>query len=90
MQVPHGLGAAVTARKFVETFAFVWAGSQLTKPARAAGALVLAPAVKALLGAVSARLPTGMRTEGAAFTACVLCCLAVAALLFGGVVLVWA
>ena len=34
---PAGLGIAATARKFLEVLGLVWAGSQVTKLARAAG-----------------------------------------------------
>eukprot|EP00983_Pelagomonas_calceolata_P002708 90301-Pelagomonas_calceolata.AAC.4 len=44
-QVPQGLGAAAAVRSFLTVFATVWAGSQVTKIARAAGALFLAPFV---------------------------------------------
>jgi len=90
VQAPCGLGVANTARKLAETFALVWAGSQVTKPLRGAGALCLAPLVKRLQVGVAARLPAGLRSEGAAFTVCVLGCVGIAALLFGTVVLVWA
>ncbi len=36
-QVPHGQGLAAAAKSFLAVFATVWAGSQVTKVARAAG-----------------------------------------------------
>lgn len=86
VQAPHGKGVAEAAQAFVKTFALVWAGSQVTKPLRAAIALVLAPAAKLLLAFVQALLPS-RSSEGAAFGVCVLACVTIAAALFAGVVL---
>jgi hypothetical protein len=89
LKVPAGLGTAAAARRFGETFVVVWAGSQVTKLARAGGALVLAPVANALLDRVQARLPERLRSRGVAFTAAVCACVLVALLLFSGVVLLW-
>jgi hypothetical protein len=89
VRVPAGLGAAAAARRFAEVFAITWAGSQVTKLARAGGALLLAPVASALLDRVEARLPPRWRSRGAAFALCVCACVAVALALFGGVVCLW-
>jgi hypothetical protein len=86
VQAPSGLGYAAAGKAFAKTFVLVWAGSQLTKPLRAAGAVVGAPLAKRLLGAVRGRLPPGWATDGSAFAVLVLGCLLVACALFAGIV----
>lgn len=86
-QAPQGLGLAAAAKAFAKTFLLVWAGSQVTKPLRAAGAVLGAPLAKQLLGAVRRWLPPHVATEGAAFAALVLGCLLVAGALIAGIVL---
>jgi hypothetical protein len=89
LKVPAGMGAAAAARRFAEVFVLTWTGSQVTKLARAGGALFLAPVANALLDRVEARLPLRWRSRGAAFTVSVCACVAVALSLFGGVVFLW-
>ena len=86
VKAPSGLGYFAAAKAFAKTFVLVWAGSQVTKPLRAAGAVLGAPLAKRLLGAVRARLPPDWATEGAAFAALVLACVLVACALFAGIV----
>lgn len=84
-KVERGQGLAAAAQGFVQTMAIVWAGSQVTKAPRAAGALLLAPAVDRLLGAIRDRLK--LRTKRNAFLFVVLPgCFCFACLLFGTVV----
>ena len=88
-QVEAGRGLAVAATAFVQTMALVWAGSQVTKAPRAAGALLLAPAVDRLLELLRARLR--LPTKRQAFLLAVLpACVGAALLLFASVVLCWA
>eukprot|EP00898_Chlorokybus_atmophyticus_P005368 jgi/Chlat1/5832/Chrsp4S00493 len=49
VKVPRSLGLAGAAQRFVQVMAMVWAGSQITKLPRAAGAVVLAPFVDGAL-----------------------------------------
>jgi hypothetical protein len=72
----------------VEVFAIVWAGSQVTKLARAGGALALAPLVDSGMGWLQRRLALG--SKRAAFALVVAACLVVAGALFGTVVLLHA
>ncbi|CAL8464525.1 g4060 [Coccomyxa elongata] len=83
-KVPRGLGFAAAARKFVEVFGITWAGSQLTKAARAGGALLLAPIVDKGLTGLQRTLHLNSRR--AAFLCTVFACLGIAAALFGTVV----
>lgn len=62
--------------------------AQVTKAARAAGALALAPLVDRLLE--GARLRLGLASKRQAFGAVVAACLGAAALLFAAVVGAWA
>ncbi len=55
-KVPAGQGLAATARAVAGVMAGVWAGSQVTKAARAAAALMLAPLVDRLMGGLQRRL----------------------------------
>lgn len=65
----------------------VWAGSQVTKLLRAAGALALAPLVDGALDLAVERLK--LRNKRQAFFLVVSICIAVALLLFGSVVAAW-
>ncbi|BDA49605.1 hypothetical protein COCOBI_14-2240 [Coccomyxa sp. Obi] len=85
-KVPRGLGFAAAARKFVEVFGITWAGSQLTKAARAGGALLLAPLVDKGLTGLQRTLH--LKSRRAAFLYTVVACLGIAAVLFGTVVVV--
>lgn len=87
-KVPQGLGIQGAARKFVEVFALTWGGSQLTKIARATGALALAPLVDRLLDNLQAVLRLKSKRE--AFGVLVGGCVLFAAALFTGVVVVYA
>mmetsp|Transcript_25205 Transcript_25205/g.44951 ORF Transcript_25205/g.44951 Transcript_25205/m.44951 type:complete len:219 (-) Transcript_25205:440-1096(-) len=49
VQVPKGMGIAATCKKLLEAFVLTWAGSQVTKLPRLAGAAALAPFVNRLL-----------------------------------------
>lgn len=76
---------AAASAKFLEVFALVWAGSQVTKLARAGAALALAPVVDAGLDRLQAGLGLGSKRQ--AFLVVVAGCLGLAAALFGGVVM---
>lgn len=91
-----GVPAAAAARKFLETFAIVWAGSQVTKAVRAGGAVLLAPLVDRMLVRIQEWMNTQrsiydpMATKGEAFRAVLGVCLLFALGLFAVVVLRWA
>ncbi|KAI8469887.1 MAG: hypothetical protein J3K34DRAFT_459147 [Monoraphidium minutum] len=87
-KVPPGLGLKGAAAKFLEVFALTWGGSQVTKVARAAGALALAPLVDRLLDATQRALRLGSKRR--AFGAVVGGCVSLALLLFAGVVAAYA
>ena len=61
VKVPTGQGLAATAKAFAQVMASVWAGSQVTKAPRAAAALMLAPLVDLLMGALQRTL--GLRSR---------------------------
>jgi hypothetical protein len=61
VKVPSGQGLAATAKAFAGVMAGVWAGSQVTKAPRAAAALMLAPLVDRLMGALQEAL--GLRSR---------------------------
>lgn len=72
----------------LQVFAMVWAGSQVTKLARAGAALAAAPLVDRGLGWLADSLK--LKGKQQAFLVLVAGCLSLAALLFGGVVLMHA
>ncbi len=76
------------ARRFVEVFAMVWAGSQVTKLLRAGGALALAPLVDSGMGWIQQRLR--LRSKRQVCVLIVATCLLLAAALFGTVVVLHA
>jgi hypothetical protein len=86
--VPPGLGAAAVAQRFAQVMATVWAGSQVTKLARAAGAVALAPLLDRALDATQRRLQLrgGKRQASLLLVAA---CLSLALALFAGVVVLW-
>lgn len=51
-----GGGVKATAQRFVKVLALAWAGSQVTKPLRAGGAVLLAPAMGRVMDSVQRRL----------------------------------
>ncbi|WVZ65108.1 hypothetical protein U9M48_014526 [Paspalum notatum var. saurae] len=81
-----GYGAAV--ERFIKLMAMVWAGSQVTKILRAGGALALAPFVDRGLRWFTVKF--NFKSEGKAFATIVGLCLAIAALLFFGLTILWA
>lgn len=85
---PGGLGFTAAAKRFLRVFAMVWAGSQVTKAARAGGALLLAPAVERGLVLVTERFR--FRSKGQAFGAVAGACFALAAILFMTITTLWA
>lgn len=58
-----GRGRAAAARTFAEVFALTWAGSQITKIPRAAGAVFLAPFVDKGLDKLQGRLRLRSRNQ---------------------------
>lgn len=86
-RVPRGLGLAPTAGKFAEVIGITWAGSQVTKVPRAAGAVVLAPAVDTLLAVLERR--ARLRSKRAAFLVIITACITVAAAFYGSMLLAW-
>jgi len=87
-KVPQGAGAASAAKSFLAVFGTVWAGSQVTKLARAAGAVVLAPIVDRALDVVQSTLK--LKSKQQAFGCILVVCVGIALAVFGGVVAAWA
>lgn len=81
-----GYGAAV--KRFLKIMAMVWAGSQVTKPAKAGGALALAPFVDRGLSWFTAKF--GFQSQGKASLAISGFCLALVMVFFLVVTLLWA
>jgi len=85
---PGGLGFRASAQRFISVFASVWAGSQVTKLPRAAGALLLAPMVDRGLNFATSKF--NFKSRGAAFRAIVYICLLLALLIFLTITSMWA
>ncbi|KAL0539202.1 hypothetical protein IC582_023384 [Cucumis melo] len=77
---PAKMGYVAAAGRFLKIMATVWAGSQVTKLARAAGALALAPFVDRGLSWFTVNY--NFESQGKAFMAIVGFCLGLALLLF--------
>lgn len=82
---PAKMGYVAAAGRFLKIMATVWAGSQVTKLARAAGALALAPFVDRGLSWFMVKY--NFESQGKAFMAIVGFCLGLALLLFVAVTL---
>jgi len=87
-KVPQGQGLAGAAKAFLGVFATVWAGSQVTKLARAAGALFMAPVVDVGLGYITKAF--NLKSKQQAFVGLLVTCVSLALAIFAGVVLTWA
>ncbi|PSS35233.1 Uncharacterized protein CEY00_Acc02433 [Actinidia chinensis var. chinensis] len=85
---PGKMGYLAAAKRFVKIMAMVWAGSQVTKVARAGGALALAPVVDRGLCWFTAKFE--FESQGKAFMAIVGLCLGLALAMFLVVTLLWA
>ncbi|XP_019156358.1 PREDICTED: uncharacterized protein LOC109153062 [Ipomoea nil] len=85
---PVKMGYLATVKRFFKILAMVWAGSQVTKLARAGGALALAPFVDRGLAWFTAKF--GFKSQGKAFMAVVGFCFALAVIVFLMVTLLWA
>jgi hypothetical protein len=85
-KVPSGQGLAASAQAVAKILAVVWAGSQVTKLARAGAALLAVPFVDALLDFIKRKFKLASKKDAflrVIFPACV----GVAVVLFGGVTL---
>ncbi|XP_024018097.1 uncharacterized protein LOC21395433 isoform X1 [Morus notabilis] len=85
---PGKMGYLAAVERFLKIMAMVWAGSQVTKIARAGGALALAPFVDRGLSWFTVKYK--FESQGKAFMAIVAFCLGLAILLFFFVTLLWA
>lgn len=85
---PGKLGYLAAVKRFFKLLAMVWAGSQVTKLIRAAGALALAPFVNKGLSWFTVKFK--FQSEMKAFMAIVGCCFGLAMALFLVVTLLWA
>ncbi|GMN55688.1 hypothetical protein TIFTF001_024785 [Ficus carica] len=85
---PGKMGYLAAVERFLKIMAMVWAGSQVTKIARAGGALALAPFVDRGLSWFTLKFK--FESQGQAFMAIVAFCLGLAILLFFFVTLLWA
>ncbi|KAL5707655.1 hypothetical protein ACHQM5_018529 [Ranunculus cassubicifolius] len=77
---PGRMGYVAAVERFLKIMAMVWVGSQVTKIARAAGALALAPLVSKGLTWFTVKF--NLESEGKAFMAAVGVCIGIALLLF--------
>ncbi|KAL7592422.1 hypothetical protein Lser_V15G32598 [Lactuca serriola] len=77
---PGKMGYWSAVKRFVKLMAMVWAGSQVTKLVRAAGALALAPVVDKGLSWFMAKFK--FKSQAKAFSVIVGCCFGLAAVLF--------
>ncbi|KAF5184129.1 Gag-Pol polyprotein/retrotransposon [Thalictrum thalictroides] len=85
---PGRLGYVAAVERFLKVMAMVWVGSQVTKLARAAGALAFAPLVSRGLTWFTRKFK--FESEGKAFMAIAGFCFGLALLLFFSVTLLWA
>jgi len=85
--IPKGQGMSTTLEAFLKVFAMVWAGSQVTKLARYAGAAAMAPFMDKALENIVTRF--SLKGKRDAFFAILALCLGLAACVFGFVVLAW-
>ncbi|KAL9448048.1 hypothetical protein AB3S75_015506 [Citrus x aurantiifolia] len=86
--VPGRMGYVAAVERFLKVMAMVWAGSQVTKLVRAAGALALAPFVDRGLSWFTEKFK--FQSQGKAFVAVVGFCFGLAVVLFLAVTLLWA
>lgn len=85
-KVPSGQGLAASAQAAAKILLVVWAGSQVTKLARAGAALLAVPFVDALMEFIRKRFRLASKKD--AFLRVILpACIGVAVVLFGGVTL---
>ncbi|XP_019108140.2 uncharacterized protein LOC104907419 isoform X2 [Beta vulgaris subsp. vulgaris] len=85
---PGKMGYLAAVSRFLKVMAMVWAGSQVTKLLRAAGALALAPLVDRGLSWFTVRYK--FESRGKAFFTIVALCLSLAIIVFLAVTLLWA
>ncbi|KMS98209.1 hypothetical protein BVRB_4g094730 isoform A [Beta vulgaris subsp. vulgaris] len=85
---PGKMGYLAAVSRFLKVMAMVWAGSQVTKLFRAAGALALAPLVDRGLSWFTVRYK--FESRGKAFFTIVALCLSLAIIVFLAVTLLWA
>ncbi|EPS57696.1 hypothetical protein M569_17122, partial [Genlisea aurea] len=85
---PGRMGFLAASERFFKIMGMVWAGSQVTKFIRAAGALALAPFMERLLSWVGIRF--GFRSQGKGFAVVSGICLGVSAMAFLMITLLWA
>lgn len=84
---PGSLGFRAAAGRVTRVLATVWAGSQLTKLPRAAGALLLAPTIDRFLLHIEKRFNFKSREKAFLWIVCL--CIGFALTLFGLVITVW-
>ncbi|KAK9283489.1 hypothetical protein L1049_011735 [Liquidambar formosana] len=85
---PGRMGYFAAVKRFLKLMAMVWAGSQVTKLARAGGALALAPFVDRGLSWFTVKFK--FESQGKAFLAIVGLCFGLALIIFFAVTLLWA
>lgn len=78
-------GVKATAQRFLKVLALAWAGSQVTKPFRAGGAVLLAPAMGRVMDSVQRRL--GLKRRGDTVPILVAALLLVTGGVFGALIL---
>ncbi|KAL3629950.1 hypothetical protein CASFOL_026262 [Castilleja foliolosa] len=85
---PGRMGYVAAVERFLKVMAMVWAGSQVTKLIRAAGALVLAPFVDRGLSWITAKFE--FKSQGKASMTIAGFCFGLAFIMFVVVTLLWA
>lgn len=78
-------GVKATAQRFVKVLALAWAGSQVTKPFRVGGAVLLAPVAGRLMDWVQARL--GLKRRGDTVPIIIVALLLITGGVFGSLIL---
>ncbi|KAF5742478.1 hypothetical protein HS088_TW09G00527 [Tripterygium wilfordii] len=86
--VPAKIGYLAAAKRFLKVMAMVWAGSQVTKLVRAAGALAVAPFVDRGLSWFTVKFK--FESQWKAFMAIVGFCFGLGIMVFAVVTLLWA
>jgi len=86
-KVPRGLGTGLAVKKLLEVMAVVWAGSQLTKLARAGAAVVLAPVIDVVLNKLAKLFNV---SKNIACFGMVVMCVCIFAVVFGSTAMIWA
>jgi len=86
-QAPKGLGVSVTTAKMVQVLGLTWAGSQVTKIARAGCAIIMAPFVERMAKYLTERL--SLKSLYIAYGMVIGVCILFSGSVFGLIFLLW-